>query len=56
MFDQFEWTVHRTLRTLAKQRVRLVLQPGDYWVIDSRNPSGRRYPRGVADLKDAGLG
>ena len=34
MFDQFERTVHRTLRKLAKQRIRMVLQPGDYWVID----------------------
>ena len=38
MFDQFEWAVHRTLRKLAKQRVRLVLQPGDYWVIDRAIP------------------
>jgi hypothetical protein len=34
MFDQFERTVRRTLRKLAKQRVRMVLQPGNYWVID----------------------
>jgi hypothetical protein len=34
MFDQFEQTVRRTLRKLAKQRVRMVLQPGNYWVID----------------------
>src|SRR5258707_15109398 len=38
MFDQFEWAVHRTLRKLAKQRVRLVLQPGDYQVIDRAIP------------------
>src|SRR6266404_3325138 len=40
MFDQFERTVHRTLRKLAKQRVRLVLQPGDYLVIDRAIPQG----------------
>lgn len=34
MFDQFERTVCRTLGRLAKQRVRMVLQPGNYWVID----------------------
>jgi hypothetical protein len=34
MFDRFERTVHRTLHKLAKQRIRMVLQPGDYWVID----------------------
>jgi hypothetical protein len=38
MFDQFERTVHRTLRKLAKQRIRMVLQPGDYWVIDCAIP------------------
>jgi hypothetical protein len=38
MFDPFDRTVDRTLRKLAKQRVRLVLQPGDYWVIDSAIP------------------
>jgi hypothetical protein len=38
MFDPFDRTIHRTLRKLAKQRVRLVLQPGDYWVIDSAIP------------------
>ena len=35
MFDPFERTVRRTLRQLAKQRVRLVLQPGNVWVIDN---------------------
>jgi hypothetical protein len=34
MFDQFERTVHRTLRKLAKQRVRMVLLPGNYWVVE----------------------
>jgi hypothetical protein len=34
MFDPFDRTVHRTLRKLAQQRVRVVLQPGNYWVID----------------------
>jgi len=38
MFDRFDRNVHRTLRKLAKQRVRLILQPGDYWVIDSAIP------------------
>jgi hypothetical protein len=37
-FDPFDRTVDRTLRKLAKQRVRLILQPGDYWVIDSAIP------------------
>ncbi len=34
MFDQFERTVRRTLHKLAKQRIRMVLQPGNYWVIE----------------------
>jgi hypothetical protein len=34
MFDQFERTIRRTLRKLSTQRIRMVLQPGDYWVID----------------------
>lgn len=38
MFDPFERTVDRTLRKLAKQRIRLVLQPGDCWVIDCAIP------------------
>jgi hypothetical protein len=38
MFDRFDWKVDRTLRKLAKQRVRLVLQPGDHWVIDCAIP------------------
>jgi hypothetical protein len=38
MFDPFDRTVDRTLRKLAKQRVHLVLQPGDYWVIDRAIP------------------
>src|SRR3954467_11843892 len=35
MFDPFEQTVRRTLKQLAKQRVRMVLQPGKFWVIDN---------------------
>jgi hypothetical protein len=35
MFDPFERTVRRTLRQLAKQRVRVILQPGNIWVIDN---------------------
>jgi hypothetical protein len=35
MFDPFERTVRRALRQLAKQRVRVVLQPGNFWVIDN---------------------
>jgi hypothetical protein len=38
MFDPFDRTIYRTLRALAKQRVRLVLQPGDHWVIDNAIP------------------
>jgi hypothetical protein len=34
MFDPFERTVRHTLRRVAKQRIRMVLQPGNYWVID----------------------
>jgi hypothetical protein len=34
MFDRFERTVRRTLRKLAKQRVRMVLLPGNYWVVE----------------------
>jgi len=40
MFDPFDQAVHQTLRKLAKQRVRLVLQPGDYWIIDRSIPEG----------------
>jgi hypothetical protein len=38
MFGPFDRTIDRTLRQVAKQRVRLVLQPGDYWVIDQSVP------------------
>jgi hypothetical protein len=38
VFDPFDRTIDRTLRKLAKQRVRLVLQPGDHWVIDCAIP------------------
>src|SRR5450759_1845165 len=34
MFDPFERTIMRTLRDLADQRVRVVLQPGNYWIVD----------------------
>jgi hypothetical protein len=30
-----EWTIRRTLRQLARQRVALVLQPGNVWVIEN---------------------
>jgi hypothetical protein len=32
--NKFERTVRRTLRQLARQRVRVVLQPGSIWIID----------------------
>jgi hypothetical protein len=38
MFDPFDRTIDRTLRKLARQRVRLVLQPGDHWVVDYAVP------------------
>jgi hypothetical protein len=38
VFDPFDRTIDRTLRKLSKQRVRLVLQPGDHWVIDRAIP------------------
>jgi hypothetical protein len=38
MFDPFDRTVDRTLRQLAKQRIRAVLQPGNCWVIDCAIP------------------
>lgn len=31
---QYAWRIHRTLRGLAKQRVAMVLQPGNVWVIE----------------------
>lgn len=34
MGDPFERTIHRTLRRLSRQRVRLVLQPGNVLVIE----------------------
>jgi hypothetical protein len=34
MFDPFERTIMRTLRDLSGHRVRVVLQPGNYWIID----------------------
>jgi hypothetical protein len=34
MFDPFERTVRRTLRKVAKQRIGMVLQPGNCWVIE----------------------
>jgi hypothetical protein len=40
MFDPFDRTVRRTLRQLAAQRVRMVLQPGSYWVIDNTGERG----------------
>ena len=35
-FEQvaYSWKIHRILRRLAKQRVCLVLQPGNVWVIE----------------------
>jgi hypothetical protein len=38
VLDPFDRTINRTLRKLAKQRVPLVLQPGDHWVIDCAIP------------------
>src|SRR5690348_971138 len=38
MFDRFERTVRRTLRQIARQRVRMVLQPGGFWVVDRAAP------------------
>jgi hypothetical protein len=35
MFDTFERTIYRTLRRLARQRVRMILQPGNYWVVEN---------------------
>jgi hypothetical protein len=36
IFDDFrrEATIRRTLRALARQRVAIVLQPGNVWVIE----------------------
>ncbi len=30
-----EWAIRRTLRSLSRQRVALVLQPGNVWVIEN---------------------
>jgi hypothetical protein len=34
MFDKFDRKIIQTLRGLARQRVRVVLPPENYWVID----------------------
>jgi hypothetical protein len=36
MFEiaRYNWKMHRLLRLLAKQRVRVVHQPGDVWVLE----------------------
>jgi hypothetical protein len=34
MFDPFDQTIRSTLRQLAKQRVRVVLPPENYWIVD----------------------
>lgn len=34
MIDSFEPKVRKTLRQLARQRIRMVLRPGNYWVIE----------------------
>ena len=34
MFDAFDRTIRQTLRQLAKQRIRVVLQPENYWIVD----------------------
>lgn len=36
MFEsmQYNWRIHRLLRRLSKQRVGLVLQPDNFWVIE----------------------
>jgi len=31
---QREWAIHRVLKKLARQRVAIVLQPGNIWVIE----------------------
>lgn len=31
---RYNWRIHRLLRRLAKQRVGLVLQPGNVWVVE----------------------
>lgn len=31
---KYNWKIHRLLRQLAKQRVGMVLQPGNVWVIE----------------------
>jgi hypothetical protein len=43
MFDSFERTVRRTLRQLAGQRVRIVVQPGNFWVIDNTGSRGEDH-------------
>lgn len=35
MFDRFDFAIRRTLKQLAAQRVRMILQPGNYWVLDN---------------------
>jgi hypothetical protein len=48
MIDNFERTIRRTLRQLARQRVRMVLQPGNYWVIDNTGKRGEDTPAALA--------
>jgi hypothetical protein len=33
-----EFSIHKTLKLLSKQRVAMVLQPGDVWVIEKSLP------------------
>jgi hypothetical protein len=34
MFDPFDQIIRDTLRQVAKQRIRVVLQPGNHWIVD----------------------
>ena len=42
-----EYSIYRTLRLLARQRVALVLQPGNVWVIERAVPETERNSENI---------
>ena len=46
--DDIEATIKSVLHALARQRVRLVLRPGNYWVVDLAPPRTEEFNSAVA--------
>lgn len=42
-----EYSIHRTLKLLSKQRVALVLQPGNVWVVEKALPESEEHLENV---------